>query len=125
MKLTLLSSCLVLTLGAGVASAGFWHGPTEVYLDGNYAYGTLYDVRHSADQLQHIGCSTTVGTGWQYAHCRAWSADDEFIYCWSSDPGVIATAQSLDGNSFLAFEVDKNTGQCTYLSVETSSQRLP
>jgi hypothetical protein len=125
MKLKLLTSCLVLSLGAGVAAAGYWQGPTEVYVDGNYAYGTLYDVRRSADGLQHIGCSTSAGNGWEYAHCRAWSADDEFIYCWSNQPAIIATARALDGNSFLAFQVDQSTGQCEYLAVENASQRLP
>jgi hypothetical protein len=115
----------VVICGAGIAWAGLAN-TFEVTLDATakVAYGSLYDVRHSADGVQHIGCSVGVSSGRAHVICEARNAAWASLNCWSDDPEMVKAAQALTDNGYVYFTCDASN-VINYLYVSKSSVWLP
>jgi hypothetical protein len=112
-------------------SASAWAGranyfETSVDLAARTALGSLYDTRHSADNVQYIGCSLNYLDGAARVSCEAKDAGLEFLACSSTDPELIKIAQALTDNGYVYFRCDSGTpSSLTYLYVSKSSAYLP
>jgi hypothetical protein len=121
-----------LVLPFGIAFAGD-RVTDEVLLirdfDGNVAFaaGNLGDAFNSKDSNQLIGCSEMpFGT----AFCQAQDATDpptpqSGSSCFTQDPAFIERVRSIHSDSFIAFDLNPFTGECTNLHVSHQSFYRP
>jgi hypothetical protein len=116
---------LVLVLSAGAAWAGRTnYFETSVNLVTREAFGSLYDTRHSADNVQYIGCATNLIGGAARVTCEAKDAASESLSCSSDNAELVKIAQSLSDSSYIFFRCDAGNG-LTYLYVSNNSVWLP
>ncbi len=115
---------------AFVAVAGaVWAGranyfETTVNAAAHEAYGSLYDTRNSADNVQYIGCALNIVGGTARVICEARNAASVSLVCTSGDPELVKVAQALTDNGYLFFRCDA-ANNLTYLYVSKSSVWLP
>jgi hypothetical protein len=114
-----------LALTAVYARAGQRYTPLQVGIGMTAAYGALGSAHNSSDSVQYIGCSVdTYATGASpMMYCSAQNASRS-VYCSSSNPQLITAANSLSGDSYLAFFFDAS-GTCTELYITTASSYAP
>ncbi|NVJ21308.1 MULTISPECIES: hypothetical protein [Myxococcus] len=89
------------------------------------ASGSLGDARNTADTQQFIGCGITtyVGSAPTVA-CFAMDTSSNYVGCSSTNADLLATAQSINGDSYITFTWDAFSG-CTSLSVTNASLGAP
>jgi hypothetical protein len=108
-----------------VASSVAWAGranyfETTVNLVTRTAFGSLYDTRASADNVQYIGCSLSSNGGPASLICEAKNAASEKLVCQSTNAELIKVGQSLSDSSYIYFNCDASYN-LTYLYVGNSS----
>ncbi|HTJ42426.1 MAG TPA: hypothetical protein VL463_10050 [Kofleriaceae bacterium] len=90
-----------------------------------WAEGTLSAVRAAPDSMQQIECQVTAFPGYAPGgYCFARDAAGTTRSCWTSDPGMIATIESIQGDSYVFFQFN-TTSTCTALTVRQSSANEP
>lgn len=117
---------LAATLVSAAAFAGFKSG-WEVSIDtvNRNASGTLGNVRNSADNTQHIGCSVSLtSSGLSSMFCSARNAAGTIVSCSSNLASFVALVQSIKQDSQVYFSWD-TSGTCTYLYVAEYSYNAP
>ena len=93
---TRIAVAVVLLLSAGAAWAGRTnYYETSVDTVNKEAYGSLYDTRHSADNVQYIGCSINLIGGVARVTCEARDAANDALSCGSTNAELVKIAQSL------------------------------
>lgn len=119
---------IALAVGGGSAA---WAGLQDTYLTvtvsavyGN-ASGSLGNARNSDDTVQYIGCGVAATPGAPSMSCYAEDANHNYGSCHSSDPALMQAAATVNGDSYLFFEWNTQTGVCTYLSVSNASYLAP
>jgi hypothetical protein len=85
-----------------------------------YGGGSLVDARGSTDSIQSMGCYTN-GTS---AGCTAVNKDGVAGSCFTVDPIMIDTIESISSESYVYFQWDKS-GYCYFVSVTNGSQFKP
>lgn len=121
MKKSVVVSLSVLLAAASLAWAGRANlFETQVDLSRRVAYGSLYDTRVSADNVQHIGCSLNLIGGSVNLICQATDAGSETLTCQSMNPELVKIAQSISDSSYLYFRCDA-ANTLTYLYVGNDS----
>jgi hypothetical protein len=122
------ASGVVVLLGLAVAA---WAGranyfETSVDLVARQAIGSLYDTRHTPDNVQYIGCYLQYLDGVARVGCEAKDVASEHLSCTSTDPEMVKVAQGLTDNGYIVFKCDSATpSSLTYLYVGRSSVWLP
>lgn len=116
---------LSLLLGTSLAWAGRAnYSETQVDPVARTAVGSLYDTRHSADNVQYIGCALNLIGGTARLTCEARDAANETLSCVSANAELIKIAQSLSDSSYIYFQCDAGNN-LTYLYVSNNSVWLP
>ncbi len=115
---------LLAALG-GTSLAGFkTAGTVDVTPAAKAAGGGLGAARNSADIYAEIGCLNQFENGSAVATCWAKDAAQESGLCYSTDPNIIASARSINGDSWISFSWDA-AGKCTSLRVYNASKFEP
>lgn len=125
----LVRASLVLVVGlmiTGTAFAGLKTNiPVTVNTTSRFAAGAIGSARNSADAVQNIGCSlSATPTSAARVFCFARNAANVYGSCSSSDPKLVAAAQSINPDSYVYFAWD-TTGACTFLSLYEVSYYPP
>jgi len=127
LKIVLLASTLVvgaLICGVrGVTFAGYkLDSNIQCYPAFSYAAGAMGTARNSQDGNQYIGCSLQgyAGNSATSLYCYAANSAGTYCGCLSSDPHLIAVAQSMTSDPYLYFGWD-STSTCTVLRVDENS----
>jgi hypothetical protein len=116
---------VVLLLSAGAAWAGRTnYFETSVDTVNKEAYGSLYDTRHSADNVQYIGCYINLIGGVARVNCEARDAASDSLSCGSTNAELVKIAQALSDSSYIFFRCDASYA-LTYLYVSNNSVWLP
>ncbi|PTL75515.1 hypothetical protein [Vitiosangium sp. GDMCC 1.1324] len=126
-KMHAVLGCAVAAILAGSAAwAGSKYGyPVFIDLTQKKAYGTLGAARNSTDAVQLISCDAhAYKDGTRRMSCSAKNTSGTYVYCTSTVAGLVDSARSISGDSFIYFEWDTN-GECTYLGVGHSSEYAP
>lgn len=81
----------------------------EVNMSGDSASGSLHAVRHSADNVQMLGCSLKYNDvyGKSEVSCTATDHSERILTCSSSEPGFIPIAAGISDYSWIYFKCDK------------------
>ncbi len=89
------------------------------------AYGSTAGARNSSDDKQFIGCSVTAKPdhATPIVLCHGRDSDDVDYACTSTNPAIIAAAQSITPDSFIAFHGPGD--ECGWLEVTNSSAYGP
>ncbi len=118
---------LAAVLAGSQAFAGYWNGPTPVWIydDGatRYATGGISDARYSADSVQYIGCGfrgSAGSTGRTSMTCHARDAAGKPLWCSSDLPSFVATAALIQQGTTLSFDAD-SSGRCLNIHVNRGS----
>jgi hypothetical protein len=92
----------------------------------SYAWGSLADVRSSADSNEYIGCKyyANVNAALYEVECIAKTADNQIFYCSSRDEAMRSVAAGITANSEISF-YGTNGGTCWYLEVDHFSYLRP
>lgn len=89
------------------------------------ASGSLGDARNSADTQQFIGCSITTYVGSAPSlGCFAMDTSSNYVGCSSTNADLVATARSINGDSYITFTWDTFSA-CTSLHVTNASHGAP
>ena len=130
-KLTKGMLCGVAVLGvvvSGKALAGYKQ-PAPLSLSKTYGgvSGGLGDIRASGDTVAYLECDVVGGpsAGPAFAECYGQDSSANFFDCWSSDPGVMAAAQSVNGDSWVEIQWNTSTGVIQYIDVANGSEYRP
>lgn len=119
--------CVVgVLMAAGSALAGYKYGD-GVFIDvtGRWAQGTFATTRATPDGMQYIGCSAYVHeSGGQYGMCEARDAAGVSVYCYSTNPALMAQARAVPGDARLGFSWNES-GTCTSIHFATGSYLAP
>lgn len=119
--------CAVAALASTAVYAGYRSG-WQVGVDtvNRNAYGTMANVRASADSNQYIGCSVrTYNSGATiYVYCFASDAVGNYGSCNTTASNFVTTAHQINGDSHIYFSWD-SSGNCTYLYVDNESSYAP
>ena len=116
---------LALAIGtvSSIALAGWAYSETVTIVTGAcngespcYAQGSLNAVRYSSDSQEQIGC-VNYGSAIQ---CSATNAAGTWVYCFSSDPTLVANERAINETSSIWFLYDAS-GTCTNLDVDNTS----
>ena len=121
-----LVAALAMTASASLAAAGYnWTVPVMVDVRNRNAQGSMGGAHNSADNQQYIGCNLSGWAGGRIdLSCYARDAANASGSCWSSDPGLIAVAATINPTTYLYFEWDVS-GQCTRVHVSNTSMSNP
>jgi hypothetical protein len=128
MKMKRVLAASVLTLAAGVASAG-WYRPAPVTIDfeARFASGDMNSARTSANPTEFIGCGVRhYAGGTTYAFCQAGysEAEGDFVLCSSFDPVLVDAVKAIASFSYIQFSWDEDFN-CTQVGNSTQSFYLP
>jgi hypothetical protein len=96
-----------------------------INLTSHVASGSLGSARNSADALEYIGCAIYGYPGSISAQCAAYDANANYAYCTASDPALVEAARSVSGDSWLQFQWDQTTQECTGIVVRNQSSFEP
>ncbi len=122
MKKLITTAFLLSALGA--ATAGYKQTKTVVVQGANHnAWGVLASARNSANNVEYIGCNVYSASS-KSANCFAKDAAGVYMTCWTSDTGIINTAQNISADTYLYFSWDASN-MCTSVYVENASQYEP
>ena len=95
-------------------------GGGETRVEGNMAA-----VRFTEDDVQQIGCRVAaVPGGAASVVCAAVDIDEILYLCFSADPALVATAQSISPYSYINFQYNESA-ECTFLLVSVRSHHIP
>ena len=117
---------VALSLASATANAGH-RVVSQVNISAYYkfAYGNLGDARNSADVNQDLGCTTSAySDGSIFVTCQANDQNGNWAFCSSSNPAMVAAAQSIGSDSYVYFSWDANYS-CTAIQVENNSWTTP
>lgn len=117
MKKSLIIS-VVMAMSANVF-AGANYGQETVII-GNSASGVLSWSRHSADTVQHIGCTLYSDQSGSGGLCVARDKSGNTLFCETTDPEMLKVIATLNPESKLSFSADASS-ECTGVSVEMTS----
>ena len=107
------------------------------FLGLNEARGSMGGARFSSNDLEEIGCRVAgKSNGFSEVQCQATDADGARVDCTSTEPAIIAAAQSMTTFSWIWFTTDSaiyfiddlnppNTGTCERLYVSSKSFHIP
>jgi hypothetical protein len=88
--------------------------------------GTVTGARSSPDIFQEVGCETWALSGQTPgAYCWAHDAANNSAGCVTSDPGLVATARTLNPTSWISVNIDAAHFQCTGIFMWNRSGVLP
>ncbi len=119
------AAVIALLLGAAQARAGRVNNfQTSVNLVTREAFGSLYDTRVSADNVQYIGCAINLVGGAARVTCEARNAANDTLTCGSANAELVKIAQAIGGDSYVFFSCDAGFN-LTYLYVSNNSVWLP
>jgi hypothetical protein len=118
-----------LALAALAASTGAFAGRVDhwsVSVSATGFQGTVTGARSSPDTFQEVGCEVWANAGQTPgAYCWAHDAVNNSAGCVTSDPGLVATARTLNPTSWLNVKFDPTSYQCTQISMWNRSSVLP
>jgi len=125
LKIVLLASTLLVAalVVCGISFAGYKSDSNvQCYPAYSYAAGAMGTARNSQDSSQYIGCSLQgyAGSSPTSLYCFAQNSAGTYCGCGSSDPHLIAVAQSMTSDPYLYFGWDANS-TCSWLRVEEDS----
>jgi hypothetical protein len=126
-RVLLASTAVVGVLMGGVASAGLKLNETiQCYPSSEFAAGAMGAARNSSDGTQYILCSLQgyPGSSATQLYCAAVDSAGNYCGCSSTDPHLIAVAQSMTSDPYLYFGWD-STSTCTFLRVQEDSYDSP
>jgi len=87
--------------------------------------GNMAAVRFTEDDVQQIGCRVAASPGVDASVvCAAVDIDENVYFCFSSDPAMVATAQSISPYSYISYAFDE-FAQCTSLLISVRSHHIP
>ena len=119
---------VALALAAVVAVGGTYSpAPLTIDLDNQLASGDMYSARLSGNPDALIGCGMrSPAPGFTFGFCQAQigPADDEYVSCFTTDPGHMAVIGTMDDFSWISFRWDAD-GNCTAVGSSTQSLYLP
>ncbi|MBN2369491.1 MAG: hypothetical protein JXO72_03310 [Vicinamibacteria bacterium] len=113
MTKTLATSVVILTLSVAAWAGRVDHAETEVDLVQLQASGSFFGTRHSADDVQYIGCM--VGMSWDshgdYLHASCYAQETkrkggEYLVCYTRDPALVDAILSTTANSHVRFKCE-------------------
>jgi hypothetical protein len=115
--------------GAIVSHAGYKAlYPLQIsqHADGSgEARGSLGDVRASSSAVEQFGCFTSVyADSIRTGYCEMESEKTGFGGCWTTDPSMLATIDTLNGDSSLVYFWSKD-GECAMVAVNNFSSMRP
>ena len=126
MRKTLFSALVLCSALFGATSA--FAGSKQSYPVGisvGWAWGSLGSTRNSADINSFISCTTYAWPNYAPSmSCSAYTGS-AYASCSSSDPSLIAAAQSISANSYVAFYWDPGSAKCTLLQINNGSLYEP
>jgi hypothetical protein len=100
---------IVTDLGAGLTAVG----------------GNMVAVRSTDDDVQNIGCRVRAVPGADASVvCAARDIDENVHLCFSFDPALVATAQSISPYSYISYQYNESA-ECTDLLITARSNHLP
>jgi len=115
----LLALAVLATAGGAVAGLTSFQ---EVVVGSNYAYGTLVGPHHSADNVQYIGCFSSVGpTGAYSAYCYARNAAGTSKSCNAAHVEQRNQMRAVNPSSRIYFEVGTDGSSCSRLMIDNVS----
>jgi hypothetical protein len=119
-----------LVLGwSGAAQAGA-KGANNVYVSvaSRVAQGDLGQARNNADSTQFIGCYTqsyrNASGAFEQVNCQARDVSGVYYSCYATEPELVRSARSINGDSFLSFFGDAS-GKCVNILVGNDSMYQP
>lgn len=122
---------LVMTLAFGAAAqAGQSLLPggvvvTDLGAGQTLVEGNMVAVRSTEDDVQQIGCRVAaVPGGAASVICAAVDIDENAYFCFSADPALVATAQSMSPYSYIRYQYNESA-ECTSLLVSVRSHHSP
>jgi hypothetical protein len=92
------------------------------------AHGTLAGARRSADSRQLIGCyleRLSSPTSYIEAHCYARDAGQKSAGCKTRHAHLIELIRMINPTSYIMFDSNEDTGECTKIYVANASNTLP
>jgi hypothetical protein len=116
----------IVVVGVGLLSShgalAGWKVTTPVTVDNanKRFYGALGSARNSTDGIQDIGCATDHIDG----YCSAENSAGTSVYCFSSDPEIMAVMRSIETDSYIYVTHD-GAGTCTRVSIAAKSYYAP
>jgi hypothetical protein len=116
-------------LTCAALSAPAWAGrandfETTVDMAAGVAFGSLYDTRKTADNVQYISCAVAARAGSDArVTCLARSTTAGPLSCSSTRPELVAIGAGLTDNGYARFECVGS--ELTYLYVSKGSLWLP
>ena len=129
MKTKYLLSIAVLTLVAGIASAGLKQpAPVSVDLVNMMAFGDQVAARIAKDDVSFIGCGIRVFddgvNAFSFGFCQAADSEDVEFVCVTQNPNLLDAMEATSAFAFITFNWDEN-GECTRVGFSTQSFYLP
>lgn len=112
----LLAGAVAATATPSGALAGY-HQTVEVTFYSNFTYGSVSDVRRSADNVQYIQC---VDYG-SYGVCRARDKSGVSRACTTYDATLRALMGNINDTSLIRFQYALSGSTCALVEVTNSS----
>ena len=144
MKSILTIVVVVLALMAPTLYAGAAAGWTvSVDIDGGEAFGNMWPVRSSKNDLEIIGCSSKGEVdldtldSWKWGWCRARDASGLEVFCITEDENLLDAMQAISPFSWVRFVFESAyiyqpdegdayyVADCTRFDISTQSLHLP
>ncbi len=126
MKKTLIAlGAVALVIGSVWAGE---HVVVEANVDvaNNHAFGALGSARASNDSVADIGCDIDTTNAGTSIFCGSIDAtNNQTMFCTSSGADYIRAAAAINGDSYINFVPDPNTGDCTELDVSNWAGYAP
>lgn len=132
-KMKYLVSMAVLTLLAGLASAGLKQpAPVTVDLDNMTAQGDQNTARIAADDVSFIGCGIRVFDDGMFSNafgfCQAGDSEENSVTCFTQNPNLLQAIGRTSDFAFITFSWrDDGFGgaECIRVGSSTQSFYLP
>ena len=87
--------------------------------------GNMTAMRFTEDDVQQIGCRVAADQGSSPSVvCATREIDGTVRFCFSFDPALVATAQSISPYSYIRYEYD-GSSECLSLLVSVRSHHIP
>ncbi len=96
----------------------------EVFVNTNYAQGSMIAARYSADTKQYIGCWSAGNPDYANAGCYAVDRAGATVSCWTENPKLVAAVSSITDSSLLTFTTLYGSSECSDIQVDSSSAYL-
>lgn len=125
-KTVMLTMMAVLAAISTQVLAGYTYAP-QVYVNttSGYAYGSMVGAHTSADSVQQIYCTTEKwpsSIGSSHTWCYARNSAGTSALCSTWDSHLVEATMAMSDESYISFQWDTASGNCTHIRIENGSR---